>query len=216
MTEKKSSAAPNAAAIVVAGGKSSRLGRDKASELLLGRPLLQHVLDRLAGVVDEIVVVRAEGQTLPELTAPVMLTVVEDVYAGAGPLAGIQAGLAAARAPVGLVVGCDMPLLQGALLAELLCLAAGHDLVVPLNEGLPEPLCAAYARTCLPAIEAQLAVGEYKVTSFYGQVQARFLQPEEWRRLDPDGLSFLNVNDAAQLQRVTELLDRSALGDSRH
>ncbi|HLF70552.1 MAG TPA: NTP transferase domain-containing protein, partial [Dehalococcoidia bacterium] len=96
---------PKAAAIVLAGGQSSRLGRDKASELLLGRPLLQHVLDRLAGLVDEIVVVRAAGQGLPELSATAALTVVEDVYTGAGPLGGIQAGLAAARAPVGLAVG---------------------------------------------------------------------------------------------------------------
>lgn len=197
---------PSGAAIVLAGGRSTRLGRDKAGELLLGRSLLQRVLDRLAGLVDEYVVVRAPGQTLPPIQAPAPLSVVEDAYPNAGPLGGLYTGLASMRAPRAVAVGCDMPLLQPALLSELLRLAPGRDAVVPLN-GLPEPLCAAYAASCLPAIREKLDRGSLKMTGFYDDVDVLYVEPGVWHRFDPEGLSFLNVNRDEDLLRVRELLE---------
>jgi len=136
-----------AAAIILAGGKSTRLGRDKASELLLGRPLLQRVIDRLAGLVDEYVIVSAVGQELPEVVVPVPPSVVEDIYPETGPLGGIYTGLKAARAPVGLAVACDMPLLQRPLVAELLRLARSLGyftvLVEPRSERITPELRSA-------------------------------------------------------------------------
>jgi molybdopterin-guanine dinucleotide biosynthesis protein A len=194
------------AAIVLAGGKSSRLGRDKASEPLLGRPLIQHVIDRLGGLVEEYAVVRARGQQLPEIEAAGSLRIVEDVYPEIGPLGGIYTGLDAIEAPRAVAVGCDMPLLQPALLRELIRLAEAHDLVVPVRKDLPEPLCAVYAKTCLAAIRAQIEAGEYKIARFYDRLTPRYVSPEEWRRFDPEGLSFQNVNRDADLARVESLL----------
>jgi molybdopterin-guanine dinucleotide biosynthesis protein A len=203
------------AAIVLAGGKSSRLGRDKASEPLLGRPLLQHVIDRLSGLVEEYVVVRARGQQLPEIDVAGSIQVVEDIYPEIGPLGGIYTGLAAIEAPRALAVGCDMPLLQPALLRELIRLGAETNLVVPVRNGLPEPLCAAYAKTCLPAIRAQIEAGEYKIAKFYDRLAPRYVLPEAWRRFDPEGLSFQNVNREADLARVESLLRTQADADAR-
>jgi molybdopterin-guanine dinucleotide biosynthesis protein A len=198
--------APKAAAILLAGGKSSRLGRDKASEPLLGRPMLQHVIDRFAGLVDEYVVVRARGQVLTPLSAPGGLVVVEDLYPEIGPLGGIYTGLSAARAPFGVAVACDMPLLQPRLLAEIVRLAGEHDLVVPVSEEFPQPLCAAYGKACLPPIREQIEKGDYKITAFFGKLRPRYLRPDDWRPLDPEGRSFQNVNRDDDLRRVEALL----------
>jgi molybdenum cofactor guanylyltransferase len=197
-----------ASAIVLAGGKSTRLGRDKASELLLGVTLLQRVVSAVEGLVSEVIVVHAAGQTLPEVSAAVPIRTLEDVYAGSGPLAGIYTGLRAIGTSQAVTVGCDMPLLQPALLIELLRLASTDpDAVVPTNEAsLPEPLCAVYDKTCLEAVESQLNAGALKVALFLDKVRVRYVAPAEWRAWDPDALSFLNVNRELDLRRAEDLL----------
>ncbi len=193
---------PSAAAIILAGGKSTRFGRDKASTIVLGRSLLQRAIDSFAGLVDEYVVVRAVGQTLPSLATAVELTTVEDLYPETGPLGGIYTGLKTRLSPVAVVVACDMPLLQPALLRELLRLAPAHDLVVPMNDGMPEPLCAAYSKSCLGPIEAQLEAGVFKVTGFFEQLSPLYIGPEQWRAFDPDGLSFQNESDLTRIEAL--------------
>lgn len=198
-----------AAAIILAGGKSTRLGRDKASEPLLGRPLLQHVLDRLRGLVTERVIVKAVGQQLPPLE-DAGVTVVEDLYPETGPLGGIYTGLVAVRAPYAIAVACDMPLLRPALVAELLRRAPGRDLVVPVSEEFPQPLCAVYSKACLEPFRSQLEAGEYKITAAFGRLRPLYLRPDDWRPFDPDGLSFQNLNREEDLRRVAAILEAEA------
>jgi len=195
-------------AIILAGGKSTRLGRDKASELLLGVSMLQHVVGRVEAVAGEIIVVCAAGQTLPEVETSTRLRVVQDIDPEGGPLGGVFSGLSAISAPRAVIVGCDMPLLQPALLTALLGLQTDEvDAVVPTNAiFLPEPLCAVYSKRCLPGIEKQLASGMLKVALLLDRVRTRYVPPAEWRAWDPDGLSFLNVNRDADVQRAEALL----------
>jgi len=193
------------AGIVLAGGKGTRLGRDKAGEVLRGRTLLQRVIDRLDGVVDEYVVVKAAGQKLPAVYASRPIAIVEDLYPEAGPLGGIYTGLSSMSAPRAVAVACDMPLLQPRLLSLLLRSQTEHDAAVPMR-GLPEPLCAVYAPSCLPAIKAQLDAASYKMTGFFDSIDVRFVDPSEWQRYDPNGVSFLNLNNEDDLRRAEELL----------
>ena len=195
----------NVAGIVLAGGKSTRFGRDKAGELLRGRSLLQRVIDRLDGFADEYVVVTAPQQQLPPVYASRPITFVEDLYPATGPLGGVYTGLASMAAPRAIAVACDMPLLKPSLLALLLRLQPGHDAVVPAN-GLPEPLCAVYASTCLPAIKTQIEAGNYKMTGFLDSVDVRFVDPVEWQKADPAGVSFFNINSEDDLIRAAEAL----------
>jgi molybdopterin-guanine dinucleotide biosynthesis protein A len=198
------------AGIILAGGRSTRLGRDKASEILLERSLLQRAVDHLDGVVDEIVVVKARGQELPATVATTLLRVVEDAYPGTGPLGGIYTGLVAMEAPVAVAVACDMPVLQPALLAELLRMLPGHDLVAPVKEALPEPLCTAYAKSCIDTIRARLEAGDYKASGYFDEVDALLVEPDVWQEFDPHGLSFLNVNREEDLDRVRHVLESLA------
>jgi molybdenum cofactor guanylyltransferase len=195
------------AAIILAGGQSRRLGRDKASEPLLGRPLLQWVLDRLQPLTAEIVIVGAEGQQLPPLESTMDPAVLEDMFPDSGPLGGIYTGLDAAHVNSALAVACDMPLLQTPLLAELLRLALEHEAVVPVQHGLPQPLCAAYSKSCLPAIRHQLVAGELKLTSFLDQVATHYVASDVWGKLDPEGLSFLNINTDEDLDRASRVME---------
>jgi molybdopterin-guanine dinucleotide biosynthesis protein A len=197
---------PSQAAIILAGGRSTRLGRDKASEPLLGRPLLQWVLDRVQPLIAEIVIVTAEGRQLPPVKAVADLAVVKDTFPDSGPLGGIYTGLEAARANWALAVACDMPLLQTPLLAELLRLALENEAVVPLQDGLPQPLCAAYSKACLPAVRHQLVAGEFKLTSLLDKVATHYVASDVWSKLDPEGLSFLNINTDADLDRAAKAI----------
>jgi molybdenum cofactor guanylyltransferase len=202
MTQNK-----NVASIILAGGKSSRLGRDKASEVILGRSLLQRAVDKLDGLVEEHVIVTAQGQRLPDLEATARLRLVQDLYPGLGPLGGIYSGLSGMTGRYAITVACDMPLLQTALLEAMLTLLGSHDAVVPLNR-LPEPLCAIYSTTCLPAILDRINSGDLKMTGFYEAIDVLYVEPEEWRRFDPEGLSFLNLNTEEDLRRAKALLKR--------
>ena len=196
---------PQYAAIIMAGGKSTRLGRDKASEELLGRPMLQHVIDHVSPVVDEIVVVTARGQALPEVSSPVSLRAAEDLYPDSGPLGGIFTGLSATDAGRCLAVACDMPLLSEPLLRELLRRSADCDVVMPVL-AYPEPLHAVYGRACIDPIRERLEARQFKITNFLGAVHVCYVREEECRRFDPDLRSFSNTNTEEDLNRARELL----------
>ena len=194
-------------AIVLAGGRSSRFGRDKASEPFLGRTLLQHVIDRVAPLVSEVIVVRAADQRLPSIESPVAVRIVDDEYPGAGPLGGIYTGLRAATAECCLALACDMPLLSAPLLRELQRRVAGCDVVMPLLEH-PEPLHAVYSRVCLEPMRAELDAGRFKLTGFLGAVHVCYMNEDDCRALDPDLRSFVNTNTQEDLRRIEELLQR--------
>jgi molybdopterin-guanine dinucleotide biosynthesis protein A len=190
--------------IVLAGGRSSRMGQDKAALVLAGRTLLQRAVDALvAAGASEIVLVGAPGRPLTDVDAPVPVRLTRDAVEGDGPLRGILAGLEAARAEVAIVVGCDMPYLQPALLALLARHArAGARLVVPLHDGRPEGLCSAWRRDAVEAVRAHLAAGDRAVMSVATDLEAVRLPPEAYAGADADGRSFVNVNTPDELARA--------------
>jgi molybdopterin-guanine dinucleotide biosynthesis protein A len=197
-----------ATGVVLAGGKSTRLGRDKASELLLGVSLLQRAVTALESVVGDILIVRARGQALPQVAASTALSDIEDAYPEKGPLGGIYTALKAIEPRHALVVGCDMPLLQPALLRHLLSAAPDYDVTVPLSESdEPEPLCAVYGPGCIQPIRRRIEAGSLKVTSFFDEVKKLYLRPNAWSPYDPSGRSFLNMNREADLVEATQLLE---------
>ena len=181
--------------IVLAGGRSSRMGQDKASLVLDGETLLQRTVRVLAAVVDEIVVVRAPGASLPAVSAPCPIVEIEDPVEGQGPLVGIAAGLAVARAPVAIIVGVDMPFLQPPLLRLLADrVRAGSRWVLPIADRRPQPLCSAFARDALEVLRAHIAAGDRAPMSVAADLGMTRLEPEVWRVADPDGLSFMDID----------------------
>lgn len=197
--------------IVLTGGRSSRMGEDKASLVLGGTTLLGRVVAALSAVADEVVIVRAPGQSLPLVQTASTLTIVADRVEGAGPLEGIVTGLEVSTAPVALVVGVDHPFLRPTLLRLLIERAqAGAPWVLPVLEGHPQPMCSAVARPSLEALRALVATGERSPASAARSLGGVPLDEAEWRTADPEALSFWDVDTREALQAALRHLDGPA------
>lgn len=203
--------APPASVIILAGGKSTRLGQDKSLLELEGRPLIAHTTHRLAALSDDLIIVTNDHERYESLELPARL--VPDVRRGVGALMGIYSGLLAARHPQALAVGCDMPFLNLRLLRYMLSLIDGYDAVVPRLDGYLEPLHAIYRKTCLPYMADLLDRGQRQIIAFFDQVRIRYVE-QELEELDPRGLSFLNVNTPADWAHVLELIAREPPGSN--
>lgn len=186
---------PGITLAVQAGGRSSRMGRDKGLVPLDGKPLARHVIDRLGDLADEILVTTNR----PEAYAPLGIRTAPDREPGAGALAGLRTALAAAQRDRVLVVACDLPFASRRLAAHLLAVSPPADAVVPRRGGEFEPMFAVYRRTCLPAIERALTQGERRVISFFPEVDLRILEEHEILAVEPDPWCFFNVNTETDL-----------------
>ena len=186
----------NASAIILTGGKSSRMGRPKALLLFDGEPLIVHVVRTLERLFTDIVVVAAPEQELP----PLPVTLVRDEVAYQGPVGGIHYGLRAARREVGFVTSCDVPFLNLSLISYLTSQISDVDVVVPYWQGRFQPLLAVYRLSVVPLLQDQLERGELRPIYLYKKVPTREVREDEIRRFDPEGLSFLNMNTPKDYQ----------------
>ena len=192
--------------IVLAGGKGTRLGKDKLQEVVGGRPLLQRVIDSLSLISERILVVTAQGQKRPAFQVrQIEVASVPDVYPGKGALGGIYTGLSASDSQHSLVVAADMPFLNPDLLQYLVGVAPGFDVVMPRVDGEIEPLHAVYSRECLPAIQGQIDRNRLQIRVFLEQVRVRYVEPADMDRFDPRRLSFFNVNTPEDLTKAQEI-----------
>ena len=194
-------------AIVLAGGLSRRLGRDKALEPFGDEPLISRVIGRLSMLTDETVVVCNSKARAAELPLPVGAKTAVDIYPDSGSLGGIFTGLTAASNEWGFVVACDMPFLNTALIEYIMSLRQRHDAVVPMLEGYPEPTHSAYSKACLPHIERRLEAGQLRIARFFDDVRVRYVQDDEIDALDAGRLSFFNVNTPADLAHALSLVE---------
>jgi len=181
--------------VILAGGLSRRMGRDKAALPAGDGTLIEHLARRLAPVVDETII--AGGSSRPNLKD---VRLIADRYAGLGPLAGMQAGLSAARLPHVIVVGCDLPDVEPALVTLLQGMAGDYEAVVPRLDGRPQGVCALYRRALTSRIEALLDAGERRINELLAASNVRYVAPEELRAVDPELRSFRNLNTRADYE----------------
>ena len=191
-------------AIILAGGRSQRLGQNKALTAIGGKTLIERVIERLRPLTSQLLVITSSERTgwLPAGEADVLV----DLYPGKGSLAGIYTGLVAARSSHSIVVACDMPFLNTGLLRYMIELSPDFEAVVPrLGEGRVEPLHAIYARSCLDGMKLRLERNQLEVHSFLDSIRVRHIERAECERLDPQLLSFFNINYPADLERAISL-----------
>lgn len=187
--------------IILAGGKNLRLGRIKALERIKGKSLIERVFDKVSMLSHRVIVVMSrETFEVPILDD---VTIVEDIYPEKGPLGGIYTGLKASGAEHNLVVACDMPFLNLDLLRYLISFAGEYDAVVPrLDNEMIEPLHAIYAKRCQEIIENRLRHNRLSVHGFLDEVNVKYIPLEESRRLDPELLTFFNINYQSDIERA--------------
>jgi molybdopterin-guanine dinucleotide biosynthesis protein A len=171
------------------------MGRDKALLAWGGTDLLGHALARLREVTDDVRILCGPSPRYADRGVPVIL----DRIADAGPIAGVVAGLEGCGGRLGLFAAVDLPLVPVTLFAHLARLGSSWDAVVPVSARGPEPLCAAYAPSCLAPILRLVARGEMGMTSFWPDVRVLELGPPELQAFgDPESF-FRNLNTRADL-----------------
>ncbi|HEX2768303.1 MAG TPA: molybdenum cofactor guanylyltransferase [Geobacteraceae bacterium] len=214
---------PRVTALVLAGGQSRRMGRNKAFLDFAGAPLIERVIERVQSLCVETIIVANDA----ERYARFGLRIVRDVYQGKGSLGGIFSGLQAASEEYALAVACDLPFLNDALLRYLTTLAPQADVVIPRSHaptgkakvatryehlavkdsGL-QATQAIYSRRCLEPMRARLLADDLCIINFFDEVRVRVVEPHEVVRFDPLLLSFVNVNRPCDLAMALSLVNR--------
>jgi len=185
--------------IILAGGKSSRLGRSKPLQPIGNKSLIQWVIDRLAILSAEIIIATAHGEAIP-CSSTATIRTVADVYPDRGPLGGIYSGLRASSSARAIVAGCDTPFLSVDLLQYITQASPASDVVVPRMNHKVEPLCAVYSRNCVAPIQELLEQNESRIIELFSMVRVRYIEEDEVNRFDPEHLSFFNINSQADLE----------------
>lgn len=181
--------------VALAGGRSTRMGTNKALLEVGGVRLIDGAVAALRAIFAEVLVVAND----PEPYAGLGLPILPDLVPGKGPLGGLYTGVSAAAHPHAFCLACDMPFANPALMRYLAGLAPGHDVVVPRTaEGL-QPLHAVYAKGCLPAMHRQIEADRLKIDRLFDLVRVRYVEEAEIRPFDPELHSFWNLNTREDL-----------------
>lgn len=190
------------AGVVLCGGHSRRMGRDKASLAFGDETLLQRTVRILSEVVSPIAVVAAPGQALPPLADDVI--VAHDEVADRGPLEGIAAGLRAVARHAGAayVSSCDVPLLTPAFVRHVIGQLADHEIAVPVADGFHHPLAAVYRTAVLAHVDALLAEDRLRPFFLFERADTREVAEATLRTVDPDLASLRNLNTLADYERA--------------
>lgn len=179
------------AGAILAGGQSSRMGRNKALLEVAGIPIVTRVYQVLAGLFNEVLVVTnspAEYSFLPCRKVP-------DIYPGCGSIAGLHSALANSGTRHVFVTACDLPFLDPVVIRRLSDFRdAGDDAVVPLTEAGQEPLHAIYSSVCSEIFGGAIRRGELKILDVLGNIKVRYITSDEVQNVGNMAESFLNVN----------------------
>lgn len=186
-------------AILLCGGHSARMGRDKGLIEWDGQPLIVRLATLFQGLFEEVLVVTGQKPRYRDLLD---LPILEDEIKGLGPLGGLYSGLLASANEYNLVAACDMPLLKPELIALLAGEIDGSWVIVPQVCGYLEPLPAIYAKRCLPAIERLISSGRPKLQGLCELVPSKIIPEARLREVDPQLESFLNLNVPEDLSRI--------------
>ena len=159
-----------ASAAILAGGKSSRMGRDKSLVPVSGSPLIHHIYEQLLARFDDLLISTNE----PEKYAFLGARTVADRFPGKGPLMGIVSAVEAARHERVFVTACDIPVIDLDTVARMLVLAEDFDCVIPMSSVGHEPLFAVYRKSAVPAMRDVLEAGERRISAVFPRVRTRF------------------------------------------
>lgn len=192
----------NCSGIILSGGRNRRMGgRNKALLEIGGRSFLERIVTALEDCFDQILLVTRQ----PQFYRSYPVRIYEDILRIRTPLAGIHAGLVHMNTDYGFCTSCDTPLLKSELVRILIHeIDATYDIIVPSFGTYYQPLCAVYAKHCIPIIEERLKRGDVKADGIYEQLRVKKIPYEHLQRADPQLISFFNVNTPADLQTVAD------------
>jgi molybdopterin-guanine dinucleotide biosynthesis protein A len=184
-------------AVILTGGDSRRMGQDKASLLLGERSLLQHVISIVQPLFHEVII--SVRQPRAEITLPQVC----DDPTQRGPLAGLAAGLQRAKTPWVFVLACDMPFIEPAVIERLARFRDGHQAVVPMVQGYPQPLAAFYAASCADSVlECLNGAGKHSLRELLDKLQVRYVSEDELLIAGLQSRSFVDLDTPEEAASV--------------
>ena len=204
MEIKKNKEIPRLTAVILAGGKSSRIGpdKDKAILKLSGKRLIDIVVSKLKNIVGDNIIIVGPPEKYPSYKQ-----VVPDLFNQRGLLVGMYSGLRASASRYNLIVGCDMPFLKVELLQYMRDKISSNDIIIPrYAKNYIEPLCAIYSKDCLSVMERNIEAGILSIRRVFPYLKVKYIEEKEIRRVDPKLNSFFNINFIEDFIRAEELL----------
>ena len=194
--------------IILAGGKSSRLGRNKALEKLGGATLISRVINNISKIANEIVIVINHEDVKQQLPIPKNAKIAVDLYSNKGSLSGIHSGLNSMSGKYGIVVARDMPYINYKIFEYLITKTNGHDIVIPnINDRL-QPTHAIYSKSCVKEIEKQLINNDLKITNFFSNMKVKEIFEKDLISFKDYDLSFFNINTEEDLNIAKSTIGR--------
>ena len=181
--------------VILAGGKSSRFGVNKALLEINGSKLIDRVTGLLISIFERVILITNSPDEYLYLGLPIR----EDLIKGLGPIGGILTGLEDINDEAGFFIACDMPFVSEDLIRYIVSVRGGFDAVVPKIDWKIEPLHALYRKSCLPVIRGLIASGVYQTIKAFDMLNVRYLNEAEIRANDPQMRSFFNVNSPEEL-----------------
>ena len=191
--------------IILAGGKSLRLGHDKITEKVGNTTLLEKVISRIDSLSKEIVIVTAEEKSFSQIADNPKVKTVCDIFPGRGSLGGIYTGLVKSNSFYNFVIAADMPFLNRDLLAYMIEVADGFDYVIPHIGSFFEPLHSIYSKDCVSPIETMIERDRKVIIELFEFVKVKYVEAEEIDRFDPRHLSFFNINTFEDLELARKI-----------
>ena len=193
--------------VILAGGKSTRMGENKAFVPFAGKPIIEILIGRLSDIFKDVIIIANK----PEPYLKYGLDVIKDAVKPCGPLGGIYTALTFSKTRLNFVVACDMPFFNKDIARFMVNEASRYDAVIPRHAGRLEPLCAVYSENCIAPIEKEITAGNAKVTSFISEVKTRIVDESEIARFDLDCNAFTNVNTRDDYRLLQEEDDKSGI-----
>lgn len=185
----------NLTGIILSGGKSTRMGENKAFIEIEGVPIIQRIQTLFERLFDEIIIVTHQKELFLNLNAKIY----PDLIPNRGVLGGLYTGLFFSSFLFSFCVGCDMPFLKESVINYLIKNIEDSDVVVPKTKDGLQPLHAIYSKNCLKPIEKIIKQRKYKVVDFYPMVRVKIVDENEFFFLDPMRESFINVNTPEEI-----------------
>ena len=177
-------------AVILAGGRSRRMGEDKAFLPFPDTPLIGVVFGRLSGLFEKIMIIANDTRRYEKYPCEV----IKDIIPGKGPLGGLYTALSFSGTGYSFVTACDMPFLNRELIKHIVGSAGGYDVVIPEFNGRLRPLCAVYSKNCLKIVEKSISGDDFRITGLLPFLKVRAVKEKESVVFDKKGRSFININ----------------------
>lgn len=191
--------------IILTGGKSSRMGRNKAFLKINGDVIIERIVRLFKEIFDEVILVTNSPEEYRHLNTKI----VADIYPKSGSLIGIYSGLYHASSQYAFAAACDMPFLKKGFIEYLIKQKDGYDIVIPFSPDGQQPLHAVYSKSCLKPMEDAIRKGDLKIIDILPRLNVRRIATDEIIPFDPEFKSFFNVNTPSEFQKAEEMTEKS-------